>query len=470
MKAYVRQLSQIIRYETFPRMDINWIQDYRKHLSAKKSPGIDRIPNKAITLLGEAKLLELLHVSNAIIRFQYFPRCWNQAVIVTIPKGDKDPTQLVNRRPISLLNSCAKLIEAFMKDHLQDYVEEKEILPDAQFGFRKYLSAIQQASNLVREAMDFRKPRTQVMAVLLDVEKAYDRVWRDGLLYKMERRKIPDWLIKLTSSWLQERNFQVKWGRSLSTSRVATEGLPQGSPISPCLFNIFVSDLPGMVKDNRTSILQFADDTAIVVKGQSVHAVQDKMEKVLKTVTQYTTRWKIRLNVSKTEAILFGTKRPSYPFVWFTGHKVKMKSSVVYLGIKIDRTLNFLGHVKRRAALAYKRTSRLYLMLRQDSKLGMHCRLLLLKSVMIPIAFYGVEIAIEGSEAAKAQLVRVQNKLRRKAIAAPYYIRNVDIARDLGLEDILEIGKRRRIDMITRLSNHHIQTIGKLAERLEVLQ
>lgn len=92
---------------------------------------MDGISNKALKLMGDASKDKLLYIVNAVIRLQYFSRCWKLAVIVSIPKWDKDPTPLVNIRPISLLNTFARIVESFMKDQLQDFVEEKLNLDSA---------------------------------------------------------------------------------------------------------------------------------------------------------------------------------------------------------------------------------------------------------------------------------------------------------------------------------------------------
>lgn len=87
---------------------------------------------------------EWTFIVSSVIRLQYCLKCWLLTVIIYIPKGDKGFTQLMNRRPISLLSTFAEIVESFMKDTLQDFMEEKEAAFDAQFGFQKYLSATQQ--------------------------------------------------------------------------------------------------------------------------------------------------------------------------------------------------------------------------------------------------------------------------------------------------------------------------------------
>lgn len=140
------------------------------------------------------------------------------------------------------------------------------MIPGNQFGFRQGLGAAQQALNLMQDVKDKTGPRKVAVAALINVEEAYDKVWRGGVQFKMKKLGIPVELIKITS-WLQERKFRVKILQSLSQERNATEGLPQDSPLSLLLFDIFVIDLPEAITVPNSRVFQFADDTLIVVQG-----------------------------------------------------------------------------------------------------------------------------------------------------------------------------------------------------------
>lgn len=95
--------------------------------------------------------------------------------------------------------------------------------------------------------------------------------------------------------------------------------------------------------------------------------------------------------------------------------------------MKIDCKLSFLNNVKCRADLEYANARRLYPILRYRSKLSVHSRLVILKSILEHIAFYGVELVLGGSALALKKLETVQHVLRSNVIEAPFYVRNVDI-------------------------------------------
>lgn len=445
---------------------VRQVREKIRLLHPKKSPGPDGIPNQALRNLDASVIPRLTALYNAVIRFHHVPPSWKQALVIAIPKGDKDPTKLDNLRPISLLCGISKIFESLLKDFVQDFAEERHLIPPVQFGFQSKLAAIQQAANLAAVAARASHPRWKVMAALLDVAKAYDRVWRHGLLHKMFTYKFPMWLLKVLRSWLQLRTFQVRVGTSLSAPHTALEGLPQGSPLSPVLFNVYVADIPTFPKDPYTQVFQFADDTAIATYGKSVDVARDRLSKGVGAVVRFAETWKIRLNHTKTETILFGTRRPAWPYVPVARHRLRLRPQVTYLGVIIDRRRSFLAHMKRRAGLAEHRCSRLFNLIRDDSGLSVRNRRRLFKSVLEPTAFYGMEISLQNHQPTRQLACRKQTKLLRKALGAPWFIRNADMLADLQIDDILSVAERRRREMIQRLLDHESEAIKKLGQSI----
>lgn len=99
------------------------------------------------------------------------------ATIVTNPKGEKDSTIIENRRPISLLDGFSKITERILKNKIEIVLEERELIPGKQFVFRQGLGGVQQALNRVQDVKEKTDPWKVAVAALIDVEKAYDKVW-----------------------------------------------------------------------------------------------------------------------------------------------------------------------------------------------------------------------------------------------------------------------------------------------------
>lgn len=116
-----------------------------------------------------------------------------------------------------------------------------------------------------------------------------------------------------------------------------------------------------------------------------------------------------------TETMLFGKRRPAWPYVSFGHHHLRLRPKVTYLGITIDRRRSYLAHVKRRARLAEHGCRRLYRLLQESGGLSIRNRRRLFRSVLEPTAFYGMELFLLGSDTARRLARRKQRKLLRRA-------------------------------------------------------
>lgn len=138
--------------------------------------------------------------------------------------------------------------------------------------------------------------------LLRDIEKAFDSVWHNGLIYKLNTYGVPKYLLRILKSFVTERKFQVAIGNTLSSFREIPAGLPQGSVLSPLLYCIFISDFK---KPKYCEMSYYADDTGIIAEGKHTKTVVKRLQGGLKACNKYLKKWKIQLNVQKTQAIIF---------------------------------------------------------------------------------------------------------------------------------------------------------------------
>jgi retron-type reverse transcriptase len=103
-------------------------------------------------------------------------------------------------------------------------------------------------------------------AVFLDVTKAFDTVWIDGLLYKLTIHNFPSYLVKTISSYLSSRTFEASFQSGTSTIRRMRAGVAQGGIISPVLFNLYVIDM--LSPSHRFELTLYADDTAVTATSR----------------------------------------------------------------------------------------------------------------------------------------------------------------------------------------------------------
>ena len=130
----------------------------------------------------------------------------------------------------------------------------------------------------------------------LDISKAFDRVWHDGLLYKLERCGISGQLLFLVKSFLKDRKQRTVLNGQCSTWGDISAGVPQGSILGPLFFLVYIND---PTEDLRCSAKLFADDTSLFTVVGDSNAAANDMNHDLKLMNQWAhsyNRWRMSFN------------------------------------------------------------------------------------------------------------------------------------------------------------------------------
>ena len=188
-----------------PFFSVDKISKVIKNLDNNKAPGLDNITNTIIKLL-EPSLKILLHeIFNFSYENSYFPKRWKTAKIKMIykNKGSKyDPT---NYRPISLLPQFGKIFEKLISDKLYLWCDLNNILNKEQSGFRKGRSTNDHLFLLTQYVTEGFNQKKQTDAIFIDFEKCFDKIWQEGLLFKLNSLNLPRKDVLLIKSFLEER-------------------------------------------------------------------------------------------------------------------------------------------------------------------------------------------------------------------------------------------------------------------------
>lgn len=183
---------------------------------------------------------------------------------------------------------------------------------------------------------DNRKSTSRYSSITsLDIEKAYDNVWRKALIIKLIRENIPTHLVGIIDSFLTNRKIEVKIQAELSTELETQEGLPQGSVLAPVLFNLFINDIP---KGEQTQLALFADETAIISESLQLNLAKIYTQRHLEEIARYFHKWKIKINAAKTQTITLTKRRgrPTEP-LRIEGEEIRDAETLKYLGVVLDR-------------------------------------------------------------------------------------------------------------------------------------
>ncbi|KAF0738585.1 Uncharacterized protein FWK35_00025856, partial [Aphis craccivora] len=193
-----------------------------------KSPGFDLITAEVARNLPKRAIVHLAHIYNSILRLSYFPVLWKFSNIIMIQKPNKPPDSTSSYRPISLLPLFAKILERLLLKRIVPLTAEKQILPDYQFGFRTSHSTTHQVHRLVDAISYSLEKKLYCTCAFLDISQAFDRVWHQGLLYKL-KSFLPSSYFSLIKSYLTDRSFKICFGTATSEIASINAGVPQGA-------------------------------------------------------------------------------------------------------------------------------------------------------------------------------------------------------------------------------------------------
>lgn len=163
-------------------------------------------------------------------------------------------------------------MERMITERLMYYVESKGRMSLHESGFRKGRGTMDPVICLETDVRKAQANKETVIAVFLDVEKAYDMVWKEGLMIRLSELGISGRTFNWIKEFLFERYIQVRVGGALSGRYPVENGTPQGSVISPILFSIMINYVFRQV-DGDIGRLLFADDGALWKRGRNINYI-----------------------------------------------------------------------------------------------------------------------------------------------------------------------------------------------------
>ncbi|KAJ5638941.1 hypothetical protein N7528_001331 [Penicillium herquei] len=298
----------------FPPITVQEIADVIRRAPPDKAPGPDAIPNRVWKLLlsGCVKFGHILtSIFDACVRVGYNPRHFQESTTVTLRKGGpRDYRVPKSYRPIALMNTLGKLLEAVVATRISYAVEEHSLLPKTHLGGRKGISvdhAMQLILSEVREAWGMEK---KVSMLLLDVSGAYDNVSHTRLLHNMRRLGLGHFA-PWTASFLADRRTRIKLPGYVSDIFATSTGIPQGSPISPILFLLFnaplvrACSLTGADGDGRTCGYGWVDDVAVIAVSSCYRRNVEMLQAALGQADTWARRHAAKFAPDKFELIHF---------------------------------------------------------------------------------------------------------------------------------------------------------------------
>ena len=218
-------------------------------------------------------------------------------------KPDKLPLQTTSYRPISLLSAIMKLFKWVIEKRLRKHLEDNSFFSKYQSGFRKSKSTNDHLLNLSQTIMESFNRGEHVIAAFLDVEKAFDNVWQNGLMYKIYQLGLPTKLCRWLSDFLVGKVIQVKIEGFLSPKVYPKAGVPQGSNLSPLLFLIYVNGMPNP-SHHPTNKSQLADDAGQWAVSKNIDLAAEYLQRDLNKLVRWCAENKTKSRENKSHNIL----------------------------------------------------------------------------------------------------------------------------------------------------------------------
>ena len=366
-----------------------------KMLKINKSAGTDRICAEAIKASPQKMLILILKIINKIKDNMYYPENWAEGITsLLLKEGDDEEPD--NYRAITITKIIAKLLAIMINERLHVFLDKEKVIKKEQIGFEKKCRPADHLFVLKSLTDHYTNEGKKLYTCFVDFRKAFDSVWRMGLFHKLLTSGIEPGLVKLIKDMYDKSSQMLKLGNRVSRKFMTHRGVKQGCILSPKLFNLFINDLPDIfdttcdpihLGNEKLSCLMYADDLIIMSE------TKEGLQNCLNNLEEYTLKWNLRVNLKKTQVIVFqnGGYKGQLPSFYFGNIQLKMVKEYKYLGTLISNTGNFSlneTNLKKKGLRAS------YLLTKSLKGTKPSSTIKLFEKIIEPILLYNCEIAL----------------------------------------------------------------------------
>ena len=433
-------------------LTMNELDTAIRKLKNKKSPGPDGISNEMIQHLGNRAKDKLLEIFNLTWTKGDVPQMWREAHMIPILKKGKNKSKCLSYRPISLTSCVCKTMERIVNLRMQWHLEKESVLIPEQAGFRQYRSTDDQTAHLAQVIEDAFQEQKVALTTFIDLQKAFDKVWKDGVAVKLLRSGIRGRMYRWTKSYMHNRRARVLVDGQQGKKFLLHQGVPQGGVLSPTLFILFINDI---VKDLPRGVKAalYADDLVLWCTEEEAGTAAFRMQLALDQVNKWTKQWCVTINKDKSSTTLFtlSPKKDHRPLT-LDGIVLRKEDQQTYLGITYDKRLTWSQHISGAEAKARRK---LHIM-RKLAGTQWGCSAEVLKQVyqgtVRPHLEQGSSAWISAAKSHKDKLEKVQNQGLRIITGAMKSTPIVKMQEITGIEPLQKRWESKTLTSYTKAS------------------
>ena len=421
----------------------NDVVDTLNSLDVSKATGPDEIGPKLLKEAAPCIFKSLTKLFQLSLQMKSFPSEWKMANVTPIHK--KGSASLCNNyRPISLLSCVGKVMERIVFKYTFNFLRDNLVISAHQSGFMPGDSTVNQLLLLYHELCLAIDEQKEVRVIFLDISKAFDKVWHDGLLYKMKKNGITGNLFYWFRDYLSNRKQRVVINGKSSDWGNINAGVPQGSVLGPLLFLIFINDIVDIV---NSKIKLFADDTSLYLNVDHPFTAAATLNSDLSSIDDWSKQWLISFNAVKTDTMIITRKLepPNHPPLTFQGHQLINVNSHKHLGLTFRSDLRWIEHVNN---LTIKATRQLNILKSLQYKLDRKTLEVVYISFIRPVLEYASVVWDGCNQSQCNQLENIQLAAARVVTGAMKTTSIAKLYEEIGWETL---AKRREIAKLIQM-------------------
>lgn len=393
--------------------------DHAIKLTKSTAPGLDNFTYNIIkNLPAIAKTLLLKIYNDFWLEGKYISQ-FKEIVICLILKPNKDKNFPTSYRPISLMSCFLKIFERMIKLRLEWFLEYNQLLPKCQYGFRRGYGTIDAATQLVTNIQLAFSKNKYLACIFLDLKGAYDAVELNILGNKLiEIGLSKNASTNLVEMYSDRKIFIRDHNNNLHGPRYISQGIPQGSVLSPLLFNVYTAKMHDIAGDSIHS-LQFADDFVFYTIADSYEECVGTLKQIMFILKTQINDLGFTISTEKSAVMVFTRHRLHSPDnINLCGYNIPIVSEYKYLGLVLDTKLLWTKHIHYVKAKCEKGVNMLRCISRSKWGADPKISLLFYRSYIRSILDYGCILYGSASNTNLLSIDRIQYKSIRICIGA----------------------------------------------------